>query len=482
MSFLGFRTQQEKLDSLEQDLKEWSRHGLISDQQAVDIFTHSSKHVKTGRSVSLISVLGGIVFGLGVILFFAYNWAALPKAVKLGLVGTALLGFHLGGWWLMSRQQPAAGKSLFKQGQAAGTIERAGNGTLIESLHIVGTMMFGAGIWLIAQIYHMDEHFPTAFMLWGAGALLLAWALPSVYQAGIATLLLTAWGLGEMLGFGGAHPISLILVSLACGVLAWVHRSRTLLRLVLLASLVLLIANLAQLARLLDNSAIVYLLLGLSVLVMLAGEVLERTSFPESGSVFFSTGVLLYGPILFFLSSTDQIDWPGSSAATDPIRWLLACLLLLATVATLAAIWAAIRAATRSPGDKTPAKTTLVQLILILMSVVLALADHFVGFSGGNINLGLVYSGILLAHSIVIIIHGTENLQGRLVSLGCFSFAIVVFARFHDLFDSLMARSLAFVVTGLLLFLIGHRYSSKKSATTHSIPSTDSESKAGGRQ
>lgn len=40
-------------------------------------------------------------------------------------------------------------------------------------------MLFGAGIWLVAQIYHIEEHYPNGFLIWGLGAMALAWALPS---------------------------------------------------------------------------------------------------------------------------------------------------------------------------------------------------------------------------------------------------------------------------------------------------------------
>ena len=42
---------------------------------------------------------------------------------------------------------------------------------------MLGTLFFGAGIWLVAQIYHIDEHFPNGFLIWGLGALALAWRI-----------------------------------------------------------------------------------------------------------------------------------------------------------------------------------------------------------------------------------------------------------------------------------------------------------------
>ena len=117
--------------------------------------------------------LAATLVGLGVILFFAYNWAEWPRFLKLGLVFVTLIGAHGGALW-MARKNPS-------------------NHGLIEGLHIFGTMMFGAGIWLVAQMYHIDEHYPNALLIWGAGALGLAWAMPSLAQAFLAVVLITLW-------------------------------------------------------------------------------------------------------------------------------------------------------------------------------------------------------------------------------------------------------------------------------------------------
>ena len=54
-------------------------------------------------------------------------------------------------------------------------------------------MFYGAGIWLVAQVYHIDEHYPNGFLFWALGALVLAWALESIPQALLATVLFTIW-------------------------------------------------------------------------------------------------------------------------------------------------------------------------------------------------------------------------------------------------------------------------------------------------
>ncbi len=157
----------------------------------------------------ILTVIGSLIFGLGIMLFFAYNWAVLPKAAKLGLIFAGLLLSHGIACWL--RRKPGNHRNL------------------IEGFHLLGTMMFGAGIWLIAQIYHLDEHYPTALLIWGLAGLCLGWAMPSVIQGLLATVLITIWGLSETLDFDRVHLLSIGIIAFTLLPLAWVQRSRTLL-------------------------------------------------------------------------------------------------------------------------------------------------------------------------------------------------------------------------------------------------------------
>lgn len=89
-------------------------------------------------------------------------------------------------------------------------------------------MLFGAGIWLVAQIYHIEEHYPNGFLIWGLGAMALAWALPSVARAILAVLLLVLWNGFEVFDFKNPQALSPLLISAGTLPLAWAHRSRVL--------------------------------------------------------------------------------------------------------------------------------------------------------------------------------------------------------------------------------------------------------------
>ena len=77
-----------------------------------------------------------------IILLLAYNWQAIPKAAKLGIILAGLAGLRRGGIWLFLREDSRR--------------------QLGEAICLLGTMVFGAGIWLVAQVYYGLNTCPSA--------------------------------------------------------------------------------------------------------------------------------------------------------------------------------------------------------------------------------------------------------------------------------------------------------------------------------
>ena len=144
------------------EVKTWVTDGLIDERQADLIRGRYPIAGSTGWGQALITAIGAMIFGLGIILFFAYNWSEMSKFTKLALVFGALGLAHFAGILLR--------------------FSKSGRYASIEGLHVLGTMLFGAAIFLIAQIYHIDEHYPTAFLVWGLAAMALGWVLAVVYS------------------------------------------------------------------------------------------------------------------------------------------------------------------------------------------------------------------------------------------------------------------------------------------------------------
>jgi uncharacterized membrane protein len=137
------------------EIERWTNDKIISEDQAAEIRArYPASPPRRSWGLILFSGLGAVVVGLGVILLLAYNWAEIPKFGKLGLVFGSIVAAHSAGLWLRWKPSP--------------------NSELGEALSLLGTMLFGAGIWLVAQVYHIDEHFPNGFLFWGLGALALS--------------------------------------------------------------------------------------------------------------------------------------------------------------------------------------------------------------------------------------------------------------------------------------------------------------------
>ena len=196
------------------EIDRWKAEGLVSPEQGDRIRQrYAQPPAPAAESVPwgllVFATAGAIVIGLGVILLFAYNWDEIPKPGKLALVFGAVIAAHLAGARLLAKDgwQPKLG----------------------EALAALGTMFYGAGIWLVAQIYNIDEHYPNGFLFWALGALAMAWALRSVANGLLAIVLVVIWGSCEAFDFRAPQYWSILLIAGGLVPLAWQQRSALLL-------------------------------------------------------------------------------------------------------------------------------------------------------------------------------------------------------------------------------------------------------------
>ena len=171
---------------LEKYLDRWTGSGIIDRTTADRIRAFETQQEKAHGMrwpVLLAVAFGGLLLCAGVLLFVAAHWDTLPPGGRFGLVLAMVALFHLAGALSAERFPP-----------------------LSTSLHAVGTISLGAGIFLAGQIFHLQEHWPGGVMLWaiGAGA---AWALLRDWpQAALLAMLIPVWLGGEWIeAMGGRH-------------------------------------------------------------------------------------------------------------------------------------------------------------------------------------------------------------------------------------------------------------------------------------
>jgi uncharacterized membrane protein len=161
----------------ERYLEQWIGEGLIDRSTAERICAFEALHKKKlglRWPVLLAISLGGLMLGAGVLLFVAAHRENLSPSERFGLVLAFVALFHLGAA-LVAERFPA----------------------LSTTLHAVGTICLGAGIFLAGQIFNLQEHWPGGILLWAIGAL-GAWAILRDWpQAALVSLLAPLWLSGE---------------------------------------------------------------------------------------------------------------------------------------------------------------------------------------------------------------------------------------------------------------------------------------------
>jgi uncharacterized membrane protein len=418
------------------EIESWRRENLISNEQARQLNTrYSAEASEDGWGKIVLSAAGAVIFGLGVILFFAYNWDGMHRLTKLAVVLLSLLFAHVAGWRL---------------GRDAGPRRKLG-----ESLHLLGTMLFGAGIWLVAQIYHIDEHYPNGILVWSLGALTFAWALPSVAHGLLALLLIALWSGFEIFDFRNVNHWGFWMLALAVIPLAWRQRSRVLLFFGLAGGQLLYAFTCLRL----HDDIIVTGLFTFACAQLLAARFAPASAFPASGGVLQTAGypvylVLLYAATFGKVTAELAINGPENS-----IAWLYWLLPLLATALALVVLLARYRHLLEEPVERLETVLNLSALILFIgASFSLAQLQHWAW---------LPFNLIFLGHGVIFVLRGIQLLRWKQAALGSLMLAALMVARFLDLFASLLLRSLVFLLLGAGLFYIGHLYSRQKQERAH---------------
>jgi len=161
----------------EEGLDRWHKAGLI-DQATVDRIRQfelsDRKPAGAKWQVTLALVFGAITLSAGVALFVAAHWDELAPWSRFAIVLSLVVIFHL-----------------------AADLFRPKFEKLAITLHGVGTVTAGVAVFLVGQIFNIQEHWPGGILLWLLAAL-AGWALlRDQVQETISLLLLPTWIVSE---------------------------------------------------------------------------------------------------------------------------------------------------------------------------------------------------------------------------------------------------------------------------------------------
>lgn len=443
------------LARLAKELPDWVAQGWVKAGAERAILDHvAAQRSGTPFLTYAFSILGVLLFGSGIITYFAANWGEIPKLAKLAILfGSMWLAYGAAWHALRDNHAPLLGQALL----------------------LLGAILFGANIMLIAQIYHIDSHFPNGVLLWSLGALVGAWLVRSQPLLVAAIALGWLWTTLELDYFWNRHSTHwpFLVLWLAFLPPIYLHRFRAALHLALVAllwwSFYSFIANgffwgTATKIYLVQFYFLAYLavfLLGMLFVTFgrLAG--FARTVqgygiFAALVSAYVLTSPYIQSGRWGYLWGTQALR---AAADNGQIAATFAALVLVVALA----LWHRVR----TGGVGRPAYLQWGQ-VLIAAIVGLILANLFLsGVNGGAV--AIAFNLLFFAGLLWLIYAGMHTDDRFLVNLGFVFFGLTLLTRYFDTFWTLLNRSFFFMVGGLLLIAGGYVLERKRRQITAGI-------------
>jgi uncharacterized membrane protein len=149
------------------------------------IGTEQEKEDTSKKTVRIIVTIGAVLVGAGIFSFIAANWLEMTKPIKIGIILISMIVSYGAGWYLKEKSE------LQKTGDA---------------LILLGSIIYGAGIFLVAQMFNIRANWPDGFILWMIGTIAMAFTVesyPLFYLAiSLGIIALIGHPFGIFTGFG----------------------------------------------------------------------------------------------------------------------------------------------------------------------------------------------------------------------------------------------------------------------------------------
>ncbi len=454
------------MSDLAHHIEHWLEKGVISERTAEKILKfeglpttaleHRQEAHARGRMISVIAAFGGILLGVGVLIWVGTNWAELSVGAKLIIICIGLLFAHAGAYVADEQNHPAVGRALA----------------------LAGSIIFSSGLFLVAQMFHTNANPSLLFLIAAIGVAPVFIFKRDQWQGTLLLILLVLWSSFSALENGEPTTHYWMLPAIAIlFALAWQMRMRLVILLTILVTYLWYAMHLMiwvkQWYEQIDiakgdysrteNQAVFALILlliaGAGLASILCGHLLEYLKqFNDRGlGIIRPIGYLAFGGTLFFASFNELLFNFGGFMAIGK----LTAPLLTASFLTFVLLWVLL--ALLFVQFKSHRRSLLLEgvigFIMVAVAVVLvasgSAASEFARASQWEFHpLVLPWNILLLGYSTMLVCIGYFRNEQPLVTFGVVVFALQVFARYFDTFALRLGTATSFVVGGFLLLAL----------------------------
>lgn len=150
----------------------WQRDGVITGEQRRAILARYDSATSPAQQASAaVTWLAVLVAGIGAIVLVAWNWTAIPGAVKIAAAAGPMAAFYL--WAAMAA--------------------RARRAVHAERLALLGALFAGAVLFVVDDLFHAAPRHGETMLLWAAVLSATAVLTPSALVAAVAAAVSAWW-------------------------------------------------------------------------------------------------------------------------------------------------------------------------------------------------------------------------------------------------------------------------------------------------
>lgn len=407
-------------DRLEGDARRWVEKGLLDEAMAERLLEESRSQTRSYSFTSIVVLLGVVSLCFAAMTFVAANWEEMPKLVRVGLI--------MSGLW-----------SAYALAIAA---HAKGYPAIADSFVVLGCGLFGAGIMLIGQMYHLQGRPVDAVFLWALGSFAAALLMRSAAALWLSIVLITLWfclGYQETLEIGLKPEVNFAYLGLwALGaVLALWIRSRLAAHLLAIGLIIWLFATVGVLSERHDTLSYVFALYGAFFVVIAAALAsLDRSSLLYG----FESAVVAYAIVCIGLLTAVWIVGEAPLLRERSPYWSSSLIpMALMLLPSLAFLGAALAQGWRSTYDIAFCAVWIAVALVVVSS--LGIKAPYLG------------DAFALALSVWVIRMGLRQGMNTVTRLGYVAFAGVMLIIYFRTTATLLGTSGFYLTAGLLMVL-----------------------------